>query len=113
MNLAIVGRGMMGSLVEAMACVHPAIERVVTIEPAETPGFAGLGEPDVLIDFSHPDALTDICAYIKKRDCKNKILQSLLVILYFLRKIVLYQHRALLALPVQHFQQLFFCMLTR
>ena len=73
MNLAIVGRGMMGSLIEAMACVHPAIENVMTIEPAETPGFAGLGEPDVLIDFSHPDALPDICAYIKKRDGKTGV----------------------------------------
>jgi len=73
MNLAIAGTGMMGSLIKDMAKELPEIERVDTVEPAAGESFFDLPSPDVIIDFSHPDALTDICRYVKARDGKTGV----------------------------------------
>lgn len=67
MNLTIVGTGTMGRIVRDMALQNPGFENVYSIEPAlgETP--ADGPEPDVIIDFSHPDALADICKYAAEK----------------------------------------------
>ena len=76
MKLAIVGRGMMGSLIEDMAREHPGIEAVTAIERARGESLFDVADdaaPDVVIDFSHPDMLAEICRYISRRQDKTGI----------------------------------------
>lgn len=73
MRLAIVGKGMMGSLIEEQARHMPEIEAVESLEPAAEETLFDLLEPDVIIDFSHPDALSDICRYVQYRNGKTGI----------------------------------------
>ena len=68
MNLAIVGTGTMGRLVRDMALQNPGIERVCNIEPALGESLAEVRQPDVVIDFSHPDALDGICRYVAAKE---------------------------------------------
>ena len=65
MKIAIVGKGMMGRLIREMAEEIPGVEAVYTIEPARGESLFDVPKPDVIIDFSHPDALEGICAYVK------------------------------------------------
>lgn len=64
MKLAIVGAGTMGRIVRDMALQNPGIDSVTTIEPALGESLFDLESPDVIIDFSHPDALDDIVSYV-------------------------------------------------
>jgi len=68
MRLAIVGKGMMGSLIAEQAKALPAITHIDTVEPAAGESVFDIPNPDVIIDFSHPNALPDICSYVKTRD---------------------------------------------
>ena len=68
MKLAIVGAGAMGRIVYEMARNHPGIEQVAVIEPARGETLWEAAQPDVIIDFSHPDALADIAAYVSSKD---------------------------------------------
>jgi 4-hydroxy-tetrahydrodipicolinate reductase len=51
-----------------MALQNPGIDRVSNIEPALGETLFDLSEPDVVIDFSHPDALADIAAYVEQAE---------------------------------------------
>lgn len=64
MNIAIVGSGTMGRIVRDMALQNPGIEKVCNIEPALGETLWDVDQPDIVIDFSHPDALDGICSYI-------------------------------------------------
>ena len=64
MNIAIVGTGTMGRIVRDMALQNPGIDNVCNIEPALGETLCDISQPDVVIDFSHPDALDGICDYI-------------------------------------------------
>ena len=68
MRLVIVGTGMMGSLIEELAKTMPEINHIDMVEPAAEESLFDLPKPDVIIDFSHPDALEDICAYVRAQD---------------------------------------------
>ncbi len=68
MKLAIVGAGAMGRIVEELARKHPGIEQVAVVEPACGESLWDGAQPDVIIDFSHPDALADIAAYASSKD---------------------------------------------
>ena len=68
MNIAIVGTGTMGRLVRDMALQNPGIDRVCNIEPALGESLSDVQQPDIVIDFSHPDALDGICRYISAKD---------------------------------------------
>ena len=57
MKLAIVGTGTMGRIVRDMALQNPGIDQVYSIEPALGESLSDIPQPDVVIDFSHPDAL--------------------------------------------------------
>lgn len=67
MRLAIVGTGMMGSLIGTLAEKKPEIEHIDTVEPAAGESLFDLTKPDVIIDFSHPNALEDICVYVREQ----------------------------------------------
>ncbi len=67
MNIAIIGTGTMGRLVRDMALQNPGIERVCNIEPALGESLYDVQQPDILIDFSHPDALESICSYTAEK----------------------------------------------
>ena len=67
MNLTIVGTGTMGRIVRDMALQNPGIDKVWNIEPALGEHLADAPQPDVVIDFSHPDALGGICEYIEEK----------------------------------------------
>lgn len=73
MKLAIVGKGMMGTLIEELSKEHPAVESVVSIEPMKGESLFDVGGADVVIDFSHPDALDDICRYVRSREGKTGV----------------------------------------
>lgn len=73
MRLAIVGTGMMGSLIEELAKSLPAIERIDTVEPMREESLFDIAAADVIIDFSHPDALPDICRYVEKKAGKTGV----------------------------------------
>jgi len=73
MHLAIVGTGMMGSLIKDMAEVLPEIERIDTVEPVAGESLFDLPCPDVIIDFSHPDTLADICRYVRAGDGRTGV----------------------------------------
>lgn len=64
MNLAIVGSGTMGRIVRDMALSNSAIEHVYTIEPALGESLFDVPRADMIIDFSHPDALDGIFNYV-------------------------------------------------
>lgn len=64
MKLAIVGSGTMGRIVADMALQNPGIEQVSVIEPALGESLDDVAQPDVVIDFSHPDALPSIIGYL-------------------------------------------------
>ena len=68
MKLAVVGKGMMGSLIGEMAEMNADVEHVDVLEPAVGESLFDIPAPDVIIDFSHPDALSDICRYVTDRD---------------------------------------------
>ncbi len=74
MRLAIVGKGMMGSLIEQLAedriRAGKGIQSVTAIEPMRGETLFDVPEPDVIIDFSHPDALADICRYVREKEGK-------------------------------------------
>lgn len=67
MNLTIVGAGTMGRIVRDMAMQNPGIDKVWNIEPALGESLSDGPEPDIIIDFSHPDALNGICSYITEK----------------------------------------------
>lgn len=73
MNLAIVGCGMMGSLIKEMAEDTSGIERIYSVEPAKGETLFYVPACDVIIDFSHPNALADICDYVKERSGKTGV----------------------------------------
>lgn len=67
MKLAVVGKGMMGSLIGEMTQMYAEIEHVTVLDPAAGDSLFNVPAPDVIIDFSHPDALSDICRYVTDR----------------------------------------------
>lgn len=67
MKIAIVGKGMMGRLIREMAEEIPGVEAVYTVEPLRGESLFDIPKPDVVIDFSHPNALEDICAYVREQ----------------------------------------------
>lgn len=68
MNLAIVGAGTMGRLVRDMALQSAGVDRVSCIEPALGESLYDIESPDVIIDFSHPDALSAIAAFTAEKN---------------------------------------------
>ena len=73
MKLAIVGKGMMGSLIAELADPMPEIEQLHMVEPAAGESLFDIPAADVVIDFSHPDALGDILRYVKDRDGRTGV----------------------------------------
>lgn len=67
MNLGIVGSGTMGRIVENMALQNGKFEKVYTVEPALGESLFDVPRVDVVIDFSHPDALDGICDYLRQQ----------------------------------------------
>ncbi|MGC2872233.1 4-hydroxy-tetrahydrodipicolinate reductase [Ihubacter sp. rT4E-8] len=67
MKLAIVGTGTMGRIVRDMALQNPGIDQVYSIEPALGESLSDIPQPDVVIDFSHPDALPSIVSYLSAK----------------------------------------------
>ena len=67
MKLVVVGKGMMGSLIGERAEMNADVEHVDVLEPAVGESLFDIPAPDVIIDFSHPDALSDICRYVTDR----------------------------------------------
>lgn len=63
MKLAIAGTGAMGRLTEELALRNPDIGQAAVWEPAGAETLWDLPQPDVIIDFSHPDALAHIADY--------------------------------------------------
>lgn len=72
MKLAIVGKGMMGRLLvqlaEGMKKDGEDIQWIEVIEPATGESLFDIPQPDVIIDFSHPDALDDIYRYVSSKE---------------------------------------------
>lgn len=64
MNLTIVGTGTMGRIVRDMALQNSGFDKVFNIEPALWETLEDGPVPDVIIDFSHPDALEGIFHYV-------------------------------------------------
>lgn len=73
MKLAIVGKGMMGSLIEQLALSMQELEHIDIVEPSAGESLFDLPRPDVIIDFSHPNVLPDICKYLENCDGKTGI----------------------------------------
>lgn len=73
MNIAIVGTGMMGKLVREIAEQTPEFDKVYSIEPSLGETLWDIPPVDVVIDFSHPDALKGICSYIAGREGKTGV----------------------------------------
>ncbi len=73
MNLAIVGQGVMGRLVKAMALECQIIETVSTVEPLEGESLFDIPVPDVIIDFSHPETLETTCRYLRENKGKTAV----------------------------------------
>ena len=73
MRLVIVGTGMMGSLIEELAKTMPEINHIDMVEPMAGESLFDFRRPDVMIDFSHPDALSDICKYVRERKGKTGV----------------------------------------
>lgn len=73
MNLAIVGTGTMGRIVRDMALQNPGIDKVCNIEPALGETLCDIPCPDVIIDFSHPDALEGIVSFVSARNGKTGV----------------------------------------
>ena len=71
MNLGIVGNGTMGCIVRDMALQDKRFEHVFILDPAAGESLFHVPDVDVIIDFSHPDALGGICDYLwqKKGSC--------------------------------------------
>lgn len=67
MKLAIVGSGTMGRIVRDMALQNPGIDHVSIIEPALGESLCDVPQPDVVIDFSHPDALPPLISYLSAK----------------------------------------------
>ena len=67
MNLGIVGCGAMGTIVRDMALHHEKIDHVFSVEPARGETLFDVPKVDVIIDFSHPDALDGICDYLRQQ----------------------------------------------
>lgn len=67
MKLAIVGMGTMGRIVADMARQNPGIDQVSVIEPALGECLSDVPQPDVIIDFSHPDALPPLISYLSAK----------------------------------------------
>ena len=66
MNLVIMGNGAMGKIAGELAEEYPDIDTVETLEPRNGESLFDLRmRPDVIIDFSHPDVLSEICDYLK------------------------------------------------
>lgn len=57
----------MGRIVRDMALQNSAVENVYTIEPALGETLWDVPRADMIIDFSHPDALEGICSYVTAR----------------------------------------------
>ena len=69
MKLAIMGKGAMGQLVYDLACGDCRFTKVDILEPIEGESLFELEErPDIIIDFSHPQVLEFIGAYLKRQD---------------------------------------------
>ncbi len=67
MKLAIIGSGTMGRIVADMARQNPGIDQVSVIEPALGEELDDIAQPDVIIDFSHPDVLPAIIRYLSEK----------------------------------------------
>lgn len=72
MRLTIVGKGMMGSLlVELAKELMETGEEILTVDAIDLAmgdSFYNITEPDVIIDFSHPDSLNAICQYVETKE---------------------------------------------
>jgi len=67
MNLGIVGCGAMGTIVRNMALHHEKFDHVFSVEPAKGETLFDGPKADVIIDFSHPEALGDTCDYLRQQ----------------------------------------------
>lgn len=66
MRFLLIGRGKMGKLIEATAQAY-GDEVVASFGRDDLGQLAGLGKvADVVIDFSRPEALPAVCAYVKR-----------------------------------------------
>jgi len=66
-NLAIMGSGVMGQLVRKTAAGYGDVDEIFVIEPVLGETLFDIPQPDVIIDFSHPDTLGQICNYVEQR----------------------------------------------
>lgn len=64
MNLGIVGKGTMGRIVERLARNSGKFDSVSVVDPLAGESLFDISRVDVVIDFSHPDALAGICDYL-------------------------------------------------
>ena len=67
MNLGIVGCGTMGTIVKNMAIESERFDHVYAVEPARGESLFDVPRVDVVIDFSHPDALDGVCDYLRQQ----------------------------------------------
>ena len=65
MFLIVVGRGSMGKIVEECAGSDDAFDRIETVEPMEN--IWPSEKADLIIDFSHPEAIKGIYEYCRER----------------------------------------------
>ena len=66
MKILLIGRGKMGKLIEATAQAG-GDEVVAAFGHDDLGKLAGLGKvADVVIDFSRPEALPAVCAYVRR-----------------------------------------------
>lgn len=63
-NLGIIGTGAMGQVLRTCAEADPDIGQIYRIEPAEAETWPD-AKPDLLIDFSHPQAICAIYDYCR------------------------------------------------
>lgn len=66
MKILLIGHGKMGALIESTA-LAAGDEIVAALDRSNLKGLAGTGAvADVVIDFSRPETLSDICAYVRR-----------------------------------------------
>ncbi len=73
MNIGIVGTGAMGQIVRESAEQLPQFDKIYSIEPSRRDAFQNFPPVDVIIDFSHPDALNKIYDYVSERKGKTGV----------------------------------------
>ena len=67
MRVIVIGRGKMGTLLSESAAAHG--HEVIAMADAANQDEVKPLDCDAVIDFSHPDNLEWVCAYVRARHC--------------------------------------------